>query len=370
MSNRLRKGSPEAKAWGERMLRARSLSIRALGRKREKEFFGSGAPLDPRATRKNPYYFVKATEKTIEEFAEKYFLEHARRNGEMLPFRGLVLVGFTLMDSRAHVFVGFDQRRQEFIVYDGKPKNNPRTPRKPITEARYTVRCVHDGCTYHMTNLTARRAKAYARQHANAKGHRVRGERCNPGPEFHERAAKTARRYSQDAPTKEERILYKGIEIAHEDSARASRSRRLVCNPKDFPNIEKSAFKRGEYVGYGNGVWRIFKWGDGWKAVNQKTSKHIDGRTLEEISKKLEQPNPLAVFLPGNPNPGPMKEIRAKVAGVVYNRVREVRAEKTAHPELKGLYKHPFKKGVQQLALDNGDLLLHSTTGKPLWERV
>lgn len=26
---------------------------------------------------------------------------------------------------------------------------------------------------------------------------------------------------------------------------------------RDLPNIEKSGFRRGEYVGYANGVWRI-----------------------------------------------------------------------------------------------------------------
>lgn len=61
-------------------------------------------------------------------------------------------------------------------------------------------------------------------------------------------------------------------------------------------------------------------------------------------------------------NPG------SKVAGVIYNRVVEVRAEKTGSFQ-PGLYKHPFKKNshVKMLALDNGDILLHSTSGQKLW---
>lgn len=63
----------------------------------------------------------------------------------------------------------------------------------------------------------------------------------------------------------------------------------------------------------------------------------------------------------------PARELRTTVAGVVYNRCLEVRAEKTGYQP--GLYRHPFsrKSGVQILALDNGDLLLHSTRGVKLW---
>ena len=81
--------------------------------------------------------------------------------------------------------------------------------------------------------------------------------------------------------------------------------------------------------------------------------------------------NPITVV--GNPgrrmrrNPPP--SIEADVEGVMYNRVLEVQAEKTGETEHKGLWYHPFGKRskVQMLALDTGDILLHSKAGKKLW---
>ena len=41
-------------------------------------------------------------------------------------------------------------------------------------------------------------------------------------------------------------------------------------------NIEKSAFKRGEYVGYADGVWRITRWNKTtWRAWNTLHADHV-----------------------------------------------------------------------------------------------
>lgn len=82
--------------------------------------------------------------------------------------------------------------------------------------------------------------------------------------------------------------------------------------------------------------------------------------------------NPIAVYTLGNPRRKKKTPPHANgVAGILYHRCLEVRAEKTVGgPGFKpGLYRHPFAQnsGVQILALDNGDLLLHSTRGKRLW---
>lgn len=60
------------------------------------------------------------------------------------------------------------------------------------------------------------------------------------------------------------------------------------------------------------------------------------------------------------------------VAGVMYNKVHEVQAEKTGQHKHKGLWYHPFKgkSQVEMLALDNGDILLHSKGGKKLWRKA
>lgn len=62
-------------------------------------------------------------------------------------------------------------------------------------------------------------------------------------------------------------------------------------------NIEKSAFHKGEYVGYANGVWRImranFHIGTRrirWTAFHRDRKHHsLEAQTLREISKQLSR---------------------------------------------------------------------------------
>ena len=131
----------------------------------------------------------------------------------------------------------------------------------------------------------------------------------NPGEAWHEGMEHVAARHGRDAETKEEKLLFKGVEVAHKDSKLAAR--RLKMNG---------------------------------------------------LSRPLRK-NPLAVFTLGNPP----QRVNAAVAGIIYNRCLEIRAEKTGYK--KGLYRHPFNRnsGVQILALDNGDLLIHSTRKVRLW---
>ena len=139
------------------------------------------------------------------------------------------------------------------------------------------------------------------------------GQKKNPGEAWHEGMEHVAARYGLDARTHEEKLLFKGVEVAHRDSKKAAR--RLKMNPR----IPKTCLMRK---------------------------------------------NPLAVFSLGNPP----TRINTGIAGVVYNVCHEIRAEKTGYK--KGLYRHPFsrKSGVQILALDNGDLLIHSTRKVRLWK--
>lgn len=65
-------------------------------------------------------------------------------------------------------------------------------------------------------------------------------------------------------------------------------------NPKSYPNIDKSAFRRGEYVGYADGVWNIkplhSNHGSGWQARHRDDPEMptLRGKTLADISKDLE----------------------------------------------------------------------------------
>ena len=53
-------------------------------------------------------------------------------------------------------------------------------------------------------------------------------------------------------------------------------------------NIEKSAFRRNEYVGYGGGyVWRIVKQGY-WYAYSRGSDKMLHGLRLKDLQAQLE----------------------------------------------------------------------------------
>ena len=141
--------------------------------------------------------------------------------------------------------------------------------------------------------------------------------RNNPGEAWHKGMEHAAGAYGRRSREPLERAMYKGIEVAHRDSATAAR--RLGMNPRKE------------------------------RTIRPRHSK-----------------NPLAVF--GFPNPP--KSVNVSVAGILYSRCLEIRAEKLKYKP--GLYKHPFtrKAGVQILALDSGDLLVHSTRKVNLWKPV
>lgn len=52
-----------------------------------------------------------------------------------------------------------------------------------------------------------------------------------------------------------------------------------------YHNIDKSAFRKGEYVGYANGAWKISKSGKRWQA--RKGADYIFGDSLLSISCQL-----------------------------------------------------------------------------------
>lgn len=61
---------------------------------------------------------------------------------------------------------------------------------------------------------------------------------------------------------------------------------------QDLPNIEKSAFRPGQYVGYAAGVWYIAHYGNKgalnyWRATRTLDGKTIYGPTLAHLSTVL-----------------------------------------------------------------------------------
>lgn len=57
---------------------------------------------------------------------------------------------------------------------------------------------------------------------------------------------------------------------------------------RSLPNIEKSSFRPGEYVGYFDGVWRIVRHSGIWRALHQGGKYWaVEARTLAELSELL-----------------------------------------------------------------------------------
>lgn len=60
---------------------------------------------------------------------------------------------------------------------------------------------------------------------------------------------------------------------------------------KYYPNIEKSGFHRGEYIGYSSeSMWRITRYGSGhltWRAIPRERGRVFYGTTLGDISSVL-----------------------------------------------------------------------------------
>lgn len=61
---------------------------------------------------------------------------------------------------------------------------------------------------------------------------------------------------------------------------------------KHLTNIEKSAFRKGEYVGYSDGVWAIRSadsFQGKWEAAKRGTYVRLYAPTLERMSEMLSQ---------------------------------------------------------------------------------
>jgi len=54
---------------------------------------------------------------------------------------------------------------------------------------------------------------------------------------------------------------------------------------RDLTNIEKSGFRKGEYIGYCRGVWRIRKTNGEWLATHLKEGYIKTEKTLDSLNR-------------------------------------------------------------------------------------
>lgn len=119
-------------------------------------------------------------------------------------------------------------------------------------------------------------------------------------------------------------------------SRRATRIRARKRNPS-YPNIEKSGFRKGEYVGYALGtVWRIHRVAGVWHATSLAGGHRLQGQTLAHVSTLLS----LRDGRKSNPAPGYRYRILADGAELATFKARAHatqygRALARAHPAWK-----------------------------------
>jgi hypothetical protein len=187
--------------------------------------------------------------------------------------------------------------------------------------------------------------------------------RNNPGAAWHGMKELEADQQDRHAKKKAHKDFFHGKSIAHLESGLAARAMKMnplavftVGNPKRRP-LKYRSLQAIKDVGERHLVKLAY---DQLKKPSRVAGRRgmPSTRTARKILKRhgFKEPE-------GNPP----KRLNVGIAGVVYNRALEIRAEKTVYQP--GLYKHPFdrKSQVEVLALDNGDLLLHSIVGVRLW---
>lgn len=167
----------------------------------------------------------------------------------------------------------------------------------------------------------------------------------NPGAAWHRKKAADAHTMDAQAQRKGKKMLsdfFHGKEVAHTESELAASAMKM--NPLAVFTVGNPGRPHGKFRSCVKQVKKSLK-----KYRRTGSPEAICGAALNE---------------------NPPDHISANIQGIIYHRCLEIRAEKTGWKP--GLYRHPFSRrsGVQVLALDNGDILIHSAHGKRLWKRA
>lgn len=73
-----------------------------------------------------------------------------------------------------------------------------------------------------------------------------------------------------------------------------------------YMNIERSAFRKGQHVGYGGGTFRIAKSGSGYRATEQHTGESFSGVSLGHVSQQLTDRAAAAQLANNHPKSDPV----------------------------------------------------------------
>ena len=189
--------------------------------------------------------------------------------------------------------------------------------------------------------------------------------RRNPGESWHAGKMEEAERSETRVKKPSLKDFYHGKAIAHFESALEERARAKTKKNPQYPRYKAGPYSVDTFVEAQQLAGVVADRTGEPVHVMEKLDHLTSWHSLKVVHPSRK--NPLAVFGLGNPP----NRVSAKVSGIIYTRCLEVKAEKTGRFQ-KGLWKHTFEKGsqVHLLALDNGDILLHSAAGVRLWENA
>lgn len=121
-----------------------------------------------------------------------------------------------------------------------------------------------------------------------------------------------------------------------------------------YDNIEPSAFKRGEWVGYCDGAWRIVKRGRGeYEATPPADSRFVSrirGKTLREISEALHSMNSMA------PQSNPLARVKVSSPSMATGKrptTRLIKRREATNKAPRGYYANPAAYKIARAGRDN-----------------
>lgn len=238
-----------------------------------------------------------------------------------------------------------------------------------------------------------------ARMQAARKRKGGKRRRKNPGHGYHEIKAREAKMYEREAAERGRKSLadfYHGKDIAHTESEFASRAEIAAMRRRKNPRRKHRHTKHCRCRTKKNPALAIYglanpplKWKSCSTQWGQKASFAVGVRGCYVILKSERKyalarkatPQTVRIAKMGEHSSyqAAVRKAEAfdhykknppycvgKVEGQIYDEVHEVRAQKKRF--MKGPYKHVFNPNdVVIKGLDNGNLLMQSKSGKPLW---
>jgi hypothetical protein len=373
--NHLEKGSPAALAWAEKM-RKKKLAIRAAGLRTEAQFFGPGGEFEDEArakARTNPTGgpFDKDAARELELYATnnadlyRQMETPIRLNLEKKYKKGIYQSALAVKLWQGWADEAAKRYNKEFGGGGSQWFDifSPATRRHVAQEQEAFHKGEMELGNFQVT--AKKNPEGRVLGHAKPKQNKRRGFKPYYYWEWMGLSPQTGGTNLYQAPRQAGLVGAKkfddGVYIDFQTG---------VVFTKTTLNPKKKPYLKYKYLSSIKDVPTRHMLKIAYDTVKHPAKALLGGPSLEEAQEILRrhgvaEPKNNPITLNGNPP----ARINTGIAGVLYNRCVEIRAEKTTKGKISGLYYHPFleRSKVCILALDNGDLLIHSKAGEKLW---